>query len=303
MPRDSDRHIEQTRRRAGLELVQGASAAPRQSPPRACCDSRSRASAGPGCGSTSSHYSGSPTTTAATAPPPDRIRRERGLRGRGPPSRGLPSEHPHLPAARTTTPPTLLPQRDHPDPHRRPETGHHDRCPPGLGPQGTRNQRQRLRRRRPPRNRHPAERRTPDPQRRPVRSLGLRGRRPGRLHPLRQHTHPRRPRPHPALPQPRHDRLTERRLLRAGPRHARVGRAGRRAQPTLPQHRRRPLAAHGRADRRRGAGAFAVVAEPDRLGATILARFGGLVDRFTFYAPFEHDAALFAPAAEALQRG
>ncbi|WP_246122130.1 hypothetical protein [Pseudonocardia cypriaca] len=46
-----------------------------------------------------------------------------------------------------------------------------------------------------------------------------------------------------------------------------------------------------------------MVAEPDRLGATILARFGGLVDRFTFYAPFEHDAALFAPAAEALQRG
>jgi hypothetical protein len=49
-------------------------------------------------------------------------------------------------------------------------------------------------------------------------------------------------------------------------------------------------------------GAFAVVAEPSRLGAAILARFGGLVDRFTFYAPFEHDAALFAPATEALQR-
>jgi probable F420-dependent oxidoreductase len=49
-------------------------------------------------------------------------------------------------------------------------------------------------------------------------------------------------------------------------------------------------------------GAFAVVAEPGRLGAAILARFGDLVDRFTFYAPFEHDAALFAPATEALQR-
>jgi probable F420-dependent oxidoreductase len=49
-------------------------------------------------------------------------------------------------------------------------------------------------------------------------------------------------------------------------------------------------------------GTFAVVAEPDRLGPAILARFGGLVDRFTFYAPYEHDAALFAPATEALQR-
>jgi hypothetical protein len=49
-------------------------------------------------------------------------------------------------------------------------------------------------------------------------------------------------------------------------------------------------------------GTFAVVAEPDRLGAALLARFGGLVDRFTFYAPYEHDAALFAPATEALQR-
>jgi probable F420-dependent oxidoreductase len=48
--------------------------------------------------------------------------------------------------------------------------------------------------------------------------------------------------------------------------------------------------------------AFAVVAEPDRLGAAILERFGGLVDRFTFYAPYAHDAALFAPATEALRR-
>jgi probable F420-dependent oxidoreductase len=48
--------------------------------------------------------------------------------------------------------------------------------------------------------------------------------------------------------------------------------------------------------------AFAVVAEPDRLGAAVLARFGGLVDRFTFYAPYEHDDALFAPAREELRR-
>ncbi len=49
-------------------------------------------------------------------------------------------------------------------------------------------------------------------------------------------------------------------------------------------------------------GTFAVVAEPDRLGDAILARFGGLVDRFTFYAPYEHKPTLFAPATEALQR-
>jgi probable F420-dependent oxidoreductase len=49
-------------------------------------------------------------------------------------------------------------------------------------------------------------------------------------------------------------------------------------------------------------GTFAVVAEPDRLGAALLHRFGGLVDRFTFYAPYQHEAALFAPATEALQR-
>jgi hypothetical protein len=48
--------------------------------------------------------------------------------------------------------------------------------------------------------------------------------------------------------------------------------------------------------------AFAVVADPDRLGAAVLARFGGLVDRFTFYAPYEHDDALFAPAREKLRR-
>lgn len=49
--------------------------------------------------------------------------------------------------------------------------------------------------------------------------------------------------------------------------------------------------------------AFSVVAEPDRLGAAILTRFGGLADRFTFYAPYEHDDAVFAAAAVELRRG
>ena len=48
--------------------------------------------------------------------------------------------------------------------------------------------------------------------------------------------------------------------------------------------------------------AFAVVAEPDRLGPAVRDRFAGLVDRFTFYAPYPHDDALFAPAADVLRR-
>lgn len=47
---------------------------------------------------------------------------------------------------------------------------------------------------------------------------------------------------------------------------------------------------------------FAVVAEPDGLGAALLARYGGIVDRFTFYAPYAHDEAVFAPAIEALRK-
>jgi probable F420-dependent oxidoreductase len=47
---------------------------------------------------------------------------------------------------------------------------------------------------------------------------------------------------------------------------------------------------------------FAVVAEPGRLGRALADRFGGLVDRFTFNAPYAHDDALFAPAADVLRR-
>jgi len=46
--------------------------------------------------------------------------------------------------------------------------------------------------------------------------------------------------------------------------------------------------------------AFAVVAEPDRLGPAIQARFGDLVDRFSFYAPYPHDPAIWLPAVEHL---
>jgi len=47
--------------------------------------------------------------------------------------------------------------------------------------------------------------------------------------------------------------------------------------------------------------AFAVVAEPDALGPALAARFGGVVDRFTFYTPYELDEAMLAPAIEALR--
>ncbi|HYH29049.1 MAG TPA: LLM class F420-dependent oxidoreductase [Pseudonocardia sp.] len=49
--------------------------------------------------------------------------------------------------------------------------------------------------------------------------------------------------------------------------------------------------------------AFAVVSEPDRLGSALLDRFGGLADRFTYYAPYPHDDALFTQATEVLRRG
>jgi hypothetical protein len=47
---------------------------------------------------------------------------------------------------------------------------------------------------------------------------------------------------------------------------------------------------------------FAVVAEPDRLGTAIRERFGDVVDRFTFYAPYKHDPELWQPAIEELTR-
>jgi probable F420-dependent oxidoreductase len=48
--------------------------------------------------------------------------------------------------------------------------------------------------------------------------------------------------------------------------------------------------------------AFAIVAEPDRVGAAIAQRYGDVVDRFNFYAPYEHDADLWTPAIEYLSQ-
>jgi len=46
---------------------------------------------------------------------------------------------------------------------------------------------------------------------------------------------------------------------------------------------------------------FAVVAEPDAVGDALLARFGDLVDRISFYAPYRSAPGLFTPAIEQLR--
>jgi probable F420-dependent oxidoreductase len=48
--------------------------------------------------------------------------------------------------------------------------------------------------------------------------------------------------------------------------------------------------------------AFAVVAEPDRVAAEIRNRFGGVVDRVSFYAPYAAPPDFWAPIVEELQR-
>jgi len=47
---------------------------------------------------------------------------------------------------------------------------------------------------------------------------------------------------------------------------------------------------------------FAVVAEPDKVGPALLERWGDVIDRFSFYAPYDHDLSLWAPAIEELRR-
>lgn len=48
--------------------------------------------------------------------------------------------------------------------------------------------------------------------------------------------------------------------------------------------------------------AFAVVAEPERLGSAIRERFGDVLDRFSFYAPYDHDPEIWLPAVEELAK-
>ncbi|GAC1641298.1 MAG: LLM class F420-dependent oxidoreductase [Mycobacterium sp.] len=48
--------------------------------------------------------------------------------------------------------------------------------------------------------------------------------------------------------------------------------------------------------------AFAIVAEPDRVGDAVVERYGDIVDRFNFYAPYDHDPNLWQPTIEQLTR-
>ncbi len=45
---------------------------------------------------------------------------------------------------------------------------------------------------------------------------------------------------------------------------------------------------------------FAIVAEPDRVAGELTARFGDVVDRVSFYAPFQSDPAAWAPVIESI---
>ena len=47
--------------------------------------------------------------------------------------------------------------------------------------------------------------------------------------------------------------------------------------------------------------AFAVVGEPADVGAKLVARFGGLIDRLSFYAPYKADPATWLPVIETLK--
>jgi probable F420-dependent oxidoreductase len=49
--------------------------------------------------------------------------------------------------------------------------------------------------------------------------------------------------------------------------------------------------------------AFAVVAEPDQLAAGLLARYGGVVDRISFYAPYKAAPETWLPVIAALKAG
>jgi hypothetical protein len=49
--------------------------------------------------------------------------------------------------------------------------------------------------------------------------------------------------------------------------------------------------------------AFAVVAEPHDMADALLARWGGLVDRISFYAPYEADRDTWLPVVAALKNG
>ncbi len=48
-------------------------------------------------------------------------------------------------------------------------------------------------------------------------------------------------------------------------------------------------------------GTFAIVAEPERVADAVIARFGDVVDRLSFYAPYQADPDRWLPVVDALR--
>ena len=46
---------------------------------------------------------------------------------------------------------------------------------------------------------------------------------------------------------------------------------------------------------------FAVIAEPSKLAAGLAERYGGVIDRISFYAPYESDPDAWLPVVEELK--
>ena len=90
--------------------------------------------------------------------------------------------------------------------------------------------------------------------------------------------------------------------LPAGAGAARLGRPRRRAQRAVGRRPRGQVEGDARPGRRRGARRRSP-SSPSRedVAAAVAARFGGLVDRFTFYAPYAVDPAVWQPVLEQLR--
>ena len=48
---------------------------------------------------------------------------------------------------------------------------------------------------------------------------------------------------------------------------------------------------------------FAVVAEPEQIAPELLRRYGDVVDRISFYAPYKADPETWLPVVDALKAG
>src|SRR5206468_2253505 len=63
-----------------------------------------------------------------------------------------------------------------------------------------------------------------------------------------------------------------------------------------------PTVERGLRDSGRTLDDFSIVAEPDQVADAISQRYGDVVDRFNFYAPYPHDPDVWKPAIDQLSR-